>query len=417
METYTVPMNDWLTYVGVNDRLKALFENQWPIPNGVAYNSYVIRDEKNVLLDCVDIHQADDFLPKLSQALDGRNLDYLIINHMEPDHSSSIPLIRALYPDVTLVGNKKTFEFLDHFYGESAHEKRLTVKEGDVLSLGQHELKFYQTPMTHWPESMVSYETTEGILFSQDIFGGFGALEGGIFDDEIGDLDHVFSEACRYYANIVGKYSQMANRSLNKLSSLEIQMICPVHGPIWRTHLPQILKLYESLTERRSTNGVVVAFGTMYGNTERMADALARYLTESGIQNVKLFDLAKTHNSIISAEIWKYRGFILCAPTYNNALFLPMKYLLDILGENKMANKTMGIVGNYSWSGGAVKEMKAWAETQPFELLEPVVEVRSAAKEEDMIQLRALAAAMAENLKIHADVDADSYFSPAKDEY
>ena len=267
------------------------------------------------------------------------------------------------------------------------------------------------TPMTHWPESMVSYEETDGILFSQDIFGGFGALDGKIFDDEIGDIESVYAEACRYYTNIVGKYSRMAAKALKKVEGLTINMICPVHGPIWRTHPEHIVSLYSNLANCRSQNGVVIAFGSMYGNTEHMADMLARFLSEAGVKNIHLFDVTKTHPSTISTEIWKYRGFITCAPTYNNALFLPMRNLLDILSENKMQNKTMGIVGNYSWSGGAVKEMQAWLEKQPFEFVEPVVEAKSAAKEEELNQLRALAQAMADNLASHADTDDVHYYS------
>lgn len=410
MNTYCTPITDWLTHVGVNDRLKVLFENQWPLPKGVAYNAYLAKDEKTALLDSVDAHQADDFMTKVRTALGDCTLDYYVIHHVEPDHSSTIPLVRRYYPDVTLVGNKKTFTLLNQFY-DIDEENAIIVGEGDSLSLGKHKLTFHMTPMTHWPESMVSYEETDGILFSQDIFGGFGALDGKIFDDEIGDIESVYAEACRYYTNIVGKYSHMAAKALKKVEGLTINMICPVHGPIWRTHPEHIVSLYSNLANCRSQNGVVIAFGSMYGNTEHMADMLARFLSEAGVKNIHLFDVTKTHPSIISTEIWKYRGFITCAPTYNNALFLPMRNLLDILSENKMQNKTMGIVGNYSWSGGAVKEMQAWLEKQPFEFVEPVVEAKSAAKEEELNQLRALAQAMADNLASHADTDDVHYYS------
>lgn len=410
MITYCTPINDWLTYVGVNDRLKPLFENQWPLPQGVCYNAYLACDEKTALVDSVDVHEAEDFLSKLQTALGDRKLDYFVIHHVEPDHSSTIPFIRRVYPDVTLVGNKKTFEFLGNFYGVDT-ENKIIVAEGDTLSLGEHTLTFRMTPMTHWPESMVSYENKDGILFSQDIFGGFGALDGNIFDDEIGDIEKVYAEACRYYTNIVGKYSRMAAKSLKKLEDLDIKMICPVHGPVWRSHPENILTLYNNLASHKAQNGVVIAFGSMYGNTEKMADLLARFLSEAGVRNIRLYDVTKTHPSLISTEIWKYRGFIACAPTYNNALFLPMRNLLAILSENKMQNKSMGIVGNYSWSGGAVKEMLAWRESQPFEAVDPVIEVRSAAKPEDLEQLRALAKAMADNLASHADTDDFHYYS------
>ncbi|MDD7592789.1 MAG: FprA family A-type flavoprotein [Peptoniphilaceae bacterium] len=410
MQSICTKVNDWITYIGVNDRLKPLFENQWPLPGGVSYNAYLITDEKTTLMDCVDMHESERFLSNLQSALGERTLDYYVIHHVEPDHSSTIPLIKSLYPNVTLVGNKKTFEFLENFYGLK-QDHRLVVGDGDTLSLGQHELTFTLTAMTHWPESMVSFEPHDGVLFSQDIFGGFGTLDGTIFDDEIGDLQPVYDEACRYYTNIVGKYSKMALRNIQKLAGLDIKMILPVHGPVWRSYPEKILKLYTNLAQQQSQNGVVIAFGSMYGNTEKMADLLGRFLAEEGVKNVQIMDITKTHASLISTEIWKYRGVILGAPTYNNALFLPMKHLVEILSENKMANKTLGIFGNYSWSGGAVRELKAWAETQPFELLEPVVEVRSAAKGEDIEALRALAKAMAENLASHAETDNVKYYA------
>lgn len=410
MQSYCTKVNDWITYIGVNDRLKPLFENQWPLPGGVSYNAYLIHDDKTALMDSVDMHESERFIEHLTDSLGERPLDYFVIHHVEPDHSSTIPLIKALYPEVTLVGNKKTFEFLEHFYDlEPGH--RLVVGDGDTLTLGKHELTFTLTAMTHWPESMVSFEPHEGVLFSQDIFGGFGTLDGTIFDDEIGDLQPVYDEACRYYANIVGKYSKMALRNIQKLQDRDIHMILPVHGPVWRSHPEKILRLYSNLAQQKAQNGVVVAFGSMYGNTEKMADLLGRFLAEEGVKNVQIFDITKTHASLISTEIWKYRGLILGAPTYNNALFLPMKHLLEILSENKMANKTLGLFGNYSWSGGAVRDLKAWADTQPFEVLEPVVEVRSAAKADDVEQLRHLAHAMAQNLASHADTDNERFYA------
>lgn len=391
-------INDFISYVGVNDRRKVLFENQWPLPYGVSYNSYLINDEKTALMDCVDAIETDAFTDKLRRALGDKKLDYLVIHHVEPDHSSTIPLIKALYPDVCLVGNKKTFEFLDQFYclGDG---KRLEVDEGDVLSLGKHSLTFYKTPMVHWPESMVSYMEDEGILFSQDIFGGFGTLDGTIFDDEIGDLDRVASETARYYSNIVAKYSAMAKRALAKLDGLDIKMICPVHGPVWRSGPDKILNLYKNLSDQKSQKGVVIAFGSMYGNTEKMAENLARFLSEEGIEDIKLLDVSKVHLSIVTAEIWKYRGFILGAPTYNNALFHPMKSVVDTLSENKLKDKVMGIFGNFSWSGGAVKDLKAWTETQKYECLEPVVEAKSSPSEEDLEGLYELARNMADKIK------------------
>lgn len=400
--TTIVPVNAYLRYIGVNDREKPLFEHQWPLPYGMSYNSYLLLDEKTALLDCVDANQSDVFAGKLREALEGRDLDYLIIHHVEPDHSATIPLIRALYPEVTLVGNQKTFEFLDQFY-QMDPGKRLVVDEGDSLSLGAHSLRFYKTAMTHWPESMVSYLAEDKILFSQDIFGGFGALDTGIFDDQVADTRLLADESCRYYTNVVAKYSAMALRALKKLDGLEIQTILPVHGPLWRSHPDQILKLYRNLSKQEQRKGVLVAFGSMYGNTEHMAEELTLYLKEAGIQDVKLLDVTKTHPSTVTAEAWKYRGLILGAPTYNHALFQPMKTVVDILTENKMKDKILGLFGNYTWSGGALKALKAWGESQPYTLLEPSVEARSSAKAEDLKKLQALAQAMAQALAAFPD--------------
>lgn len=396
MNTLSVQINDYLHYIGVNDRETSLFENQWPLDNGVAYNSYLITDEKTALLDTVKITKVDVFVEKLEEALEGRPLDYLVIHHMEPDHSSSIEFIRKLYPDVKLVGNKKTVEFLEGFY--NIHDENiLVVKEGDTLSLGVHELTFYMTPMVHWPESMVSYEKNSKILFSQDIFGGFGALDGPIFDDEI-NWQNFANETARYYANIVGKYSKQAQKALAKLDGLDIQMICPVHGPVWRSNPDRILNLYKRLAHWNVEEGVVIAYGSMYGNTERMAETIARELAVQGIKNVRIFDVSKTHSSYIQTEMWRYRGIILGSCTYNNSLFPPMKNLVGILEENKMQNHTIGIFGSYSWSGGAVKALNEFADSQKFDRIPTVVEAKCSAKGDDLEACKQLAREMAEDL-------------------
>ena len=407
MNILTVQITDFLYYIGVNDRETKLFENQWPLENGVAYNSYLIKDEKTALLDTVKINRVADFVDKLSEALDGRDLDYLVIHHMEPDHSGAIDLIRELYPNVQIVCNKKSLEFLEGFY-EILPDNVLEVKEGDTLNLGKRELTFYMTPMVHWPESMVSYEVNSGILFSQDIFGGFGALDGPIFDDEI-NWAYFANEMSRYYTNIVGKYSRQAQKALKKLEGLDIQMICPVHGPVWRTNPQKVLQLYSRLANWEVEEGVIIAFGSMYGNTERMAETIARQLAVEGIRNVRIFDVSKTHTSYIQYEMWKYRGIILGSSTYNNALFPPMRNLVNILEENKMQNHGIGLFGSYSWSGGALKELKEFAATQKFDILETTVEAKCSAHKEDLEQCQALAKEMAEYLRTHNHSAVDNY--------
>lgn len=405
-----IKINDFLYYIGVNDRESPLFERQWPLPNGVTYNSYLIADQKTALLECVHASKAKELVENLEKALNGRPLDYIVVHHMEPDHTGSLPLIRKLYPEARLVGNKKTFEFLENFYGYTA-EDNVIVDNGDELDLGDHKLTFVKTPMVHWPESMISYEKTEGILFSQDIFGSFGTLTSSIFDDEIVDAELWAPEMVRYYVNIVGKYSAMAIRSLSQLDGLSIKLICPIHGPIWRSKPEKVLKLYDTLASQKVKEGVCIVYGSMYGNTRTMAEYIGQKLGENGVFDVKTFDVSKTHASYLQTELWKYRCIILGACAYNNDLFPPMKTLLSILEENKMANHSIGIFGNYSWSGGAVKVLKAFAEGQKYHLLEPVVEARSHPKEADFEALEKLAIEAAKDLKAHSEEDASTKFT------
>ena len=325
----------------------------WPLPEGVAYNSYLIVDEKTALLDTVKITKVNGFIENLKKNLNGRDLDYLIIHHMEPDHSGCYLSVLDVYPNLTFVGNKKAKAMFKD-YLDMEPENFIEVKDGETLSLGKRTLTFVNTPMVHWPESMVSYESTDKILFSQDIFGGFGALNGTIFDDEM-NFDFFRDEMRRYYSNIVGKYSKQAAKALEKVKALDIKVICPVHGIVWRTHPNMIIDEYIRLANQVNEEGVVIAYGSMYGNTEKMADTLARYLAEEGIRNVKVFDVSKTHVSYILSEIWKYKGFILGSCTYNNSVYPNVNQLLYTLRMNKLSNHILVIVGSYGWSGGAVK--------------------------------------------------------------
>ena len=398
MNTVSVEVLKDLYYMGVNDRDTNLFENMWPLPEGVAYNSYLIVDEKTALLDTVKITKVNGFIENLKKNLNGRDLDYLVIHHMEPDHSGCYLSVLDIYPNLTFVGNKKARAMFKD-YLDMEPENFIEVKEGDTLSLGKRTLTFVNTPMVHWPESMVSYETTDKILFSQDIFGGFGALNGTIFDDEM-NFDFFRDEIRRYYSNIVGKYSKQAAKALEKVKTLEINVICPVHGIVWRSHPNMIIDEYIRLANQINEEGVVIAYGSMYGNTEKMADTLARYLAEEGIRNIKVFDVSKTHVSYILSEIWKYKGFILGSCTYNNSVYPNVNQLLYTLRMNKMSNHVLGIFGSYGWSGGAVKELTEFAsEGGNFEVLPTVVEAKGTMKEEDDEGLRAMAKEMAEALR------------------
>lgn len=397
MNTLSVKVTEDIYYIGVNDRETYLFENMWPLDNGVTYNSYIIKDEKNVLLDTVKINKVDSFVEKMDEALSGEKLDYLVIHHMEPDHSSSLKNIISLYPDVTLVVNKKTREMLKEFYGIE-DMNMLEVKEGDELCLGKRTLKFIMTPMVHWPESMISYETYDKILFSQDAFGGFGALNGPIFDDEI-NWKYYESETRRYYSNIIGKHSKQVQGVLKKLEALEIKMICPVHGPVWRTNPAKIIEEYRKWSNYETEEGVVIVYGSMYGNTATMAETVARYLAEEGIKNIKIYDASKTHHSYIVNDIWKYKGLILASCAYNNGLFPPMATLVKVIEMNNIKNHILGICGSYSWSGGGVKTLKQFAECSDYDVIEHMVEAKCSPKKEDLESLAIIAKEMAKKLR------------------
>lgn len=396
MNTLSVKINDNLHYIGVNDRETQLFENMWPLDNGISYNSYLITGEKTALLDTVKITKVDSFLVKLKSILKERPLDYLVIHHMEPDHSGSIKAVVEMYPDVKLVGNKKTQDFLNAFYGLTGNF--IEVKENDELDLGDTKLTFYMTPMVHWPESMVSYEEKNKVVFSQDAFGGFGALDGPIFDDEI-NWDFYASETRRYYSNIVGKHSSQVQAAIKKLSKLDISMICPVHGPIWRSKPEKIIGLYDKWSRYDTDEGVVIVYGSMYGNTAKMAEAMARFLAEQGIKDIKVYDVSKTHISHIINEIWKYKGLILGSCTYNNGLFPPMRNLVNVIQMNNMKNHILGVFGSYSWSGGAVKALKAFGETCQYDYIEDVVEFKCSPTEDDFEKCAEIATRMADKLK------------------
>lgn len=379
--------NNW-HYIGVNDRETRLFENMWPLENGVSYNSYLYTGEKTALLDTVKINKSGNFIEKLESTLGGRPLDYLIVHHMEPDHSGSITSVLDIYPDVKLVGNKKTKEFIENYYalegyGEFSYEKNFVeVGDGDKLDLGDTELTFYMTPMVHWPESMVSFEESTGTLFSQDAFGAFGSLSGAIFDDEI-NWEFYLDDTVRYYTNIIGKFSAQVKGALKKLAPLDIKMICPVHGPVWRTNPNRIVKLYNQLANQETEEGVVIVYGSMYGNTEKMAETVARALAVRGIKNVKIYDVSKTHLSYLLSDIWRYQGIILGSCTYNNALFPLMNTLVTTLENQKMTNHTLGVFGSYSWGGGALKKLKEFAEKSGYDLVETTVESKGSPTEEE----------------------------------
>ena len=387
---------DHIYYVGVNDRQKALFENLWPLHYGVSYNSYLIVDEKTVLVDTVDICYSDIFLKKIEDALNGRTLDYLIVNHMEPDHAGSIRLLRQQYPDVQIVGNKQTFGMLEGFHGITSG--LYEVKEGDTLSTGNHQLNFYMAPMVHWPEVMVTYDATSKILFSADAFGTYGALDGGVVDSDM-NVEHYWDEMIRYYSNIVGKYGNPVQRALQKLSTLDIQTICSTHGPVWREYKEKAIQIYDRLSRYEGEEGVTIVYGSMYGNTEQMAETIASSLSANGVKNIVMHNVSKSPASNILKDIFKYKGLIIGCPTYSNRLYPEVASILDKIETREVKNRLFGYFGSFSWSGVAVKQLAAFGEKMKWTIVGEPVEQKQGLKAEKYEACWDLGKAMAEQLR------------------
>lgn len=385
-------------YVGVNDRKKSLFENLWPLPNGVSYNSYLIVDDKIALVDTVDVNYSDLYLKKIQKIIGNRAIDYLIVNHMEPDHAGSIPFIQKYYPEITVVGNKKTFDMMDGFFEMNC--KRLIIGEGDTLELGHNLLSFHLIPMVHWPETMVTYNHTTKMLFSGDAFGCFGALNGGCLDTHI-NTSVYWDEMRRYYSNIVGKYGGPVQKALKKISGLDINAICSTHGPVWIENCQKVISLYDKWSRYEAEEeGVVIAYGTMYGNTEELAEVLAEELCRQGIRNIVVYDVSKTHHSYIISDIFRYKGFIAGCTTYNGNLFPEMEALLNKVAARDMKHRYMGYFGSYTWAGAAFKRIGQYAEMFDFELVGTPVEMKQSMSKETYDSVCQLAIAMADRLKL-----------------
>ena len=382
-----------IVWVGASDRRLALFENIFPIPRGVSYNSYVLLDEKTVLLDTVDASVAGQFFENLEHVLDGRKLDYLIVNHMEPDHCAMIGDLVRRYPEVQVVGNTKTFGMIKQFFGTDFAERAVTVKEGDTLATGAHTLHFVMAPMVHWPEVMVTYDEKDKVLFAADGFGTFGALNGNIFADEV-DFDRDWlDDARRYYTNIVGKYGASVQALLKKASGLEIAVICPLHGPIWRENLGYILEKYQKWsTYEAEDQAVVILYATMYGNTASAADALAGRLAAKGVKKIAVYDVSNTHVSELISEIFRASHVVFAAPTYNGGIYPVMENLLADMKALAVQNKTVALMENGTWAPTTAKQMREkLAELKNVTILDTQITIKSAMAPEQEGQLEALA--------------------------
>ena len=383
-------------YVGVNDRTTTRFESLWSLPYGVSYNSYLVIDEKVALIDTVEVSFGEQFIDNIRAILKDRPIDYLVVDHMEPDHSSSIKTLRLLYPEMQIVGNAKTLQMLDGYYG--IHTLTREVKEGESISLGQKNLSFYMAPMVHWPETMVTFDETEGILFSGDAFGCFGALNGGVVDTNI-NTDIYWNEMVRYYSNIVGKYGAPVQKALQKLQNLKITTVCSTHGPVWTEEIPRVVRIYDRLSRYEAEEGVVIAYGSMYGNTEEVAEVIAEELSKQGIRNIVMHNVSHTSHSFIIADVFKYKGLIVGCPTYNTQMYPEMEALLSKLASREIKGRYLGYFGSFTWASAAVKKIAEFNDKLKFEPVGNPVEMKHSMKAETNTQAKELAKAMADRLK------------------
>lgn len=372
-----------LYWVGVNDRTSDLFEGLWPITReGVSYNAYLVRGERQAIIDLAKAMKVDEFFDQVAEVTDLGALDYIVVNHMEPDHSGLLRTLRRLAPDAVILGSKKTKSMLESFYG--LVENVRAVEDGETLSLGRHELQFFSTPMVHWPETIMTYEKTHQVLFSCDAFGGYGALRGAIFEDECPDLAFYEREALRYYANIVGKFSRMVLRAIDKLADVPVSVVAPSHGLIWRQEPQRIVELYRRWAEYASgptEAGVTLIYGSMYGNTEKMMNVVAQGISGQGLP-VEIFDVTRTDVSYILPALWTQAGVMIGAPTYEGGLFPAAAHVLDMAKRKGVRNKQVAYFGSYGWSGGAQRELGTLIEALKWELVDAMDFVGSPTEEE-----------------------------------
>jgi anaerobic nitric oxide reductase flavorubredoxin len=373
-----------ISWIGVNDRTTDLFEGLWPIDQeGVSYNSYLICDQKNVLIDLTKAFKSDEYLAQMARIVDIADIDYVVINHMEPDHSGLLFLFRQLAPKAVFLATEKACDMLEAFYGITENVE--SVADGETLSLGDHELRFVTTPFVHWPETMMTYETTQKILFAGDGFGSYGALRGTIFEDEAADLSFYEREALRYYATIIAKFSVPVLKAIDKLRDVPVEVIAPAHGLVWRSNPRRIVELYEKWAHYVSEPGELAAtlvYASMYGNTEHAMNAVAQGISAEGVP-LQIFDAGRTHAAYILPSIWANRGVMIGAPTYEAGLFPPTAHLLDLALRKRMFNKKAAWFGSYAWSGGAQKEIEPLLQSLKWELTE-TFEFRGGPTAEDM---------------------------------
>ena len=390
-------LNKGIYYVGVNDRTSSLFESLWSLPAGVSYNSYIVKGDKTALIDTVHISKAKNFIANIKTAIGDSPIDYVVINHMEPDHSGAIDYIVKSFPDVTIVGNKKTIEMVEGFYGSISNTK--VINDGDVLDLGDGKsLKFVITPMVHWPETMMTFEQSSSTLFSGDAFGCFGALNGGVIDAEC-DVESYIPEMYRYYAAIVAKYGTFVIKAIEKLKGLRINRICPTHGPVWQDYMMHVIDLYDRLAHFTPQNGAVIVYGSMYGNTEDIAELIARELTVNGV-SVRMHNIATADLSVVLADIMRFKGLIIGAPTYNSSIFPPIQNLIEAIVSRGIKNRVLSTLGSYTWGPGISVKIEKSFESLNYDTVSCKIEMKQSILDNDLYnRIEEFAKVFAEKVK------------------
>ncbi len=378
-----------LFYIGCSDRKLALFESAYPVKDGMSYNSYLVRDEKNILFDTVDKVCAEQFYENLTKALEGKTLDYIAVQHMEPDHCALLEEVVKLYPGVKIICTQKTVGMIKQFFNFDIDKHAIIVKEGDIIKTGRHEFQFIMAPMVHWPEVMVTYDKTDRILFSADAFGSFGAVNGNLYDNEVDWQRDYLDEARRYYTNIVGKYGLQVQMLLKKASLLDIKMICPLHGLIIKENIGLFIQKYDKWSSYTpEENGVMIAYSSVYGGTESAVSLFASKLADNGVKNIKMFDVSMTHPSFVLSEAFKFSHIVIATTTYNAGIFESMETFLHILSSHNLQNRKYVIIQNGSWApvcGGQIREMLE--KLKGTEILDDSICIKSTLKEEQLAGL------------------------------
>ena len=395
-------ITDGIHYVGVNDRTTTKFESIWPLPYGVTYNSYLVcGNEKNAIIDGVDVSMSLKQLEHIRAIDKNIKIDYLVINHMEPDHSGGISVIKAHFPEIKIIGNAKTIEMLNGFYGIS--DNTIAVNDGDTISLGGKTLKFYLTPMIHWPETMMTYIEEDKILFSGDAFGCFGALNGGIIDTEM-NTEMYFPEMARYYSNIVAKYGVPVQKAITRLSGIDVEYICSTHGPVWHEDVKKVIDIYDRLSKGECEEGVVIAYASMYGNTEEIVDNLARQLALEGIREIKIHNVSYSDESYILRDIYTYRGLIVVSPTYNGGAFPKIEELLSSLQLRGTSKKVFARAGSFTWASAAIRKIDSMCEKLQFTVVDNAIEMKQGFSESIKQKCCDLAKSFAKELKSSCNI-------------